>query len=65
MFTPKELTVNAHNLGQQTENMSLEQFEAESFDERHEAEFDGKLDNWWTTFWRSFAAAVAIGARKR
>lgn len=57
--------MNAHNLGQQTENMSLEQFEAESFDERHEAEFDGKLDNWWSTFWRSFAAAVAIGARKK
>ena len=55
---------NANNYGQQTDHMSLSQFEAESLDERHSAEFDGVLDSWWCQFWHSVAAAVAIGARK-
>lgn len=57
--------MNAHNLGQQTDNMTIEQFEAESLDERLAANFDGKLNAWWCQFWTGFAASVAIGARRK
>lgn len=57
--------MNAHNLGQQTDNMSLDEFEAASIDERLAANFDGKLSAWWCQFWTSFAASVAIGARRK
>lgn len=57
--------MNAHNLGQQTDYMTIDQFEAESIDERHTADFDGKLSVWWCQFWTSFAASVAIGAREK
>lgn len=55
--------MNAHNLGQQTDSMTIDQFEEESIDERHTADFDGNLNAWWCQFWASFAASVAIGAR--
>ena len=57
--------MNAHNLGQQTDYMTIDQFEAESIDERLAAMLDGKLSAWWCQFWTSFAASVAIGARKK
>lgn len=57
--------MNAHNLGQQTDCMTIEQFEAASIDERLAAMFDGKLNAWWCQFWTSFAASVAIGARRK
>lgn len=50
--------MNAHNFGQQTDNMTIEQFEAESLDERLVANFDGKINTWWCRFWTSFAASV-------
>lgn len=50
--------MNAHNLGQQTDYMTIEQFEAESLDERLAANFDGKINSWWCQFWTSFAASV-------
>lgn len=54
---------NAHNYGQMAGKLSIDEFEAESIDERHVADFDGKLTAWWCQFWRSFAASVAIGAK--
>lgn len=51
--------MNAHNLGQQTDYMTIDQFEAESIDERLAANIDGKLSAWWCQFWTSFAASVA------
>lgn len=57
--------MNAHNLGQQADNMSLDEFEAASIDERLAANFDSKLSAWWCQFWTSFAASVAIGARRK
>ena len=50
--------MNAHNFGQQTDSMTIEQFEAASIDERHTAAFDGKINSWWCQFWTSFAASV-------
>ena len=35
--------MNAHNFGQQTDSMTIAQFEAASIDERLAAMFDGKL----------------------
>ena len=55
--------MNAHNLGQQIDTMTLEQFELESVDERHDADFVGKLNSWWCQFWTSCAAKVALNAR--
>ena len=57
--------INANNLGQQTDNMTLEQFEEESIDERHSVDFDGKLNAWWCEFWTSFAASVARGTKNK
>lgn len=57
--------MNAHNFGQQTDSMTIAQFEAASIDERLAAMFDGKLSAWWCQFWTSFAASVAIGARRK
>ena len=45
--------------------MTIAQFEAASIDERLAAMFDGKLSAWWCQFWTSFAASVAIGARRK
>lgn len=57
--------MNAHNLGQQTDYMTIDQFEAESIDERHTADFDGKLSAWWCEFWTSFAASVARETKQK
>lgn len=57
--------MNAFNLGQQTDEMSLDEFELASIDERLVARFEGKLDAWWSQFWTSFAASVAIEARAK
>lgn len=57
--------MNAHNLGQMTDRMSLDEFEAASIDERLVARFEGTLSAWWSQFWTSFAASVAITARAR
>ena len=43
--------MNAHNFGQQTDSMTIAQFEAASIDERLTAMFDGKLSAWWCQFW--------------
>lgn len=55
--------MNAHNLGQQTDYMTIDQFEEASIDERHTADFDGYLSAWWSEFWTSFAASVAINSK--
>ena len=55
--------MNAFNLGQMTDRMTLKEFELASIDERLVARFEGTLDDWWCQFWMSFAASVAIEAR--
>ena len=57
--------MNAFKLGQMTDRMSLDEFEAASIDERLVARFEGTLDDWWSIFWTSFAASVAIEARAK
>lgn len=57
--------MNAYNLGQMTDRMSLDEFELASIDERLVARFEGTLSAWWCQFWTSFAASVAIEARAR
>lgn len=57
--------MNAFNLGQQTDRMSLDEFELASIDERLVARFDGTLNDWWSIFWTSVAASVAKEARAK
>ena len=57
--------MNAFNLGQMTDRMTLKEFELASIDEWLVARFDGTLDDWWCAFWTSVAASVAKEARAK
>lgn len=50
------------NVAFNAEHISLYEFELETFDDRHELEFEGKLSDWWDKFWRYFATTVAISS---
>lgn len=55
--------MEAFDYGQRIDKMSIEQFCYASFDDMRVAAFEGKLDEWWSEFWKSCAAKIALSCR--